>query len=484
MPVAPPPAEHVAEPSVWVAPAEQCDSPELAGAAPQLPAPHVAEPLEAEVVVSEPELSVEAAELLEDDDEPEPPQAARPRAVEAARAMAFFRSMGGESSQKRPRRKTQSWVAQGAPGRQGRPAMSRPLSPLALLLTACACGGAPSAAPEPSHGGAPSSGYDVHEWGLVRAAAGDLLGAGAVAPPAMIVPLTVDKPVLYFHAAGPLTLERVAVHVADGCVREHWPITPQTDVCADLSWTRVTLDPTAACTPTPLPTDCGHLEGFCEVPGLAVTRTDDAACVTVAGGTDRFLFYSATARSFTPPLTFTRQADGSVVVANTGDHPIPGRIVRIESNLYQGVRALAVAPPPPHGEVTVGNDFAASADGDVDMPALPGSPEPGRAAVRDTFAALGLTTSEAEAFLRAWDAQLFQATPGPDVLADHRAVDTLSADETVDDATMAAASVESFLYFLPSEDVDGIATLDLDPPPAHVRRAMAIWTRLGTGTHR
>lgn len=359
--------------------------------------------------------------------------------------------------------------------------MPRSLGLVWLLLTACACGSSSGPAPRV----APGSGtYDLHEWGLIRATAGDVLAVGSVAPPATIVPISVDKPVLYFHASSPLTLERAAVHVTDGCIREHWPITPQTNVCADLSWTRVALDPSAACAPTPLPTDCGVLEGFCEVPGLAVVRTDDAACVTVSGGTDRFLFYSATARSFTPPLTFTRQADSTVVVANTGDHPVPGRLVRIESSLYQGVRVLAVAPPPPHGEVTVGTDFAASTDGDLDPARFPGSAEPGRAAVRDTFAALGLTSSEAEAFLRAWDAQLFQATPGPDVLADHTTVDRLSADEAMDDATMAAATVESFLYFLPSEDVDGIATLDLDPPPANVRRAMAVWTRLGAGTHR
>jgi hypothetical protein len=61
---------------------------------------------------------------------------------------------------------------------------------------------------------APPARCEVHEWGLLRAGAGDVLEVGPTTPRAVFVePMAVDNPVLYFDelASGPLRLERVRV---------------------------------------------------------------------------------------------------------------------------------------------------------------------------------------------------------------------------------------------------------------------------------
>src|SRR5262249_30083413 len=58
----------------------------------------------------------------------------------------------------------------------------------------------------------------------------------------------------------------------------------------------------------------------CESLGLAAVRTDDAACVTAGGTTERFLFYRGRSTTLTPPLVFERVAGGrDVRVTNDGD---------------------------------------------------------------------------------------------------------------------------------------------------------------------
>lgn len=372
---------------------------------------------------------------------------------------------------------------------------------LALALGACSCGTAAVPAPTTpatesaraeGAGTAPASAsaaaYDVHEWGLMRALPGDVLSAGAVAPPRPIEAMTVDKPVLYFHADGPLTLSTLDVDAGDGAIVEVWPDPLlRTGDASRLSWRDVVLDPAGECTPTPLPTladpPCALLPAgeMCEVASLAIVRVPGVACVRTAGAVDSLLFYRARTRAFTPPLRFERTAAvfEEVTITNEGTLPIPGWIVRLHDS-YGSVRALAVRPPGPGESIVVGADFAAAAAARVDdeavadMPVAPGSPEPGRRAVRETMREIGLTDGEVDAFLRAWDLRLFGLTP-TDV--DRTVLDTLAADDmrTADeDGELAPA--ESFLYFLPEASVDGVARLTFDPPPRSVHRAMAIWS--------
>jgi hypothetical protein len=367
----------------------------------------------------------------------------------------------------------------------------------ALLLAAllgCSCG-APAttsgARPITTSTAAPAD-YEVHEWGLLRAEAGDVLRVGAIAPPVSYQAMAVDKPVLYFHTDAPLTLASVTVQMPEGGrIAEVWPLVTFGDTA---QWTDVSLTPTGACTPSPLPTPtespCSDLAAGeqCESATLNTVRTPDAACVTVGDATERFLFYRAQATRFTPPLVFQRtQPYEQVEVRNEGDAPIPGLLVRLWTDGMR-TRALAVAPPAPHASVIVGNDFdaaAASADEDsrgapADHPVavddetmLASSVGPARDAIRSTMTGLGLSDAECDAFLNAWSTVLFAeggATvdiPPTDVLT----MDRLSADGDL-------APRESFLYFLPEPRTDEIAELSFDPPPRTVHRAIAVWSPL------
>jgi hypothetical protein len=340
-----------------------------------------------------------------------------------------------------------------------------------VMLLGCACG---SAAPAPSSTSVPPSheaavpDYEVHEWGLLRAEEGDVLRAGAVAPPALVQPMVVFKPVLYFHAAAPITLRSVVVQASSGgSLTEVWPLAP---FDTSVRWDEVALDPGGPCEVSALPTaaepPCSTLASgdLCEAAGLAVARTSDGACVTVGAAVDRFLFYRARVTSFTPPLAFERTGTADEVrITNEGAAPIPGVVVRIRS---QGgvVSALVVEPPAPGASVLVGADFAgAAAATDAALEVWYGHPTAagGRAGLRLSMLEIGLTLPEAEAFLAAWQDTLFG---GPGVALD------LSAQ----------APVDSFVYFLPEATTDGIAVVTIDPPPRVSRRALAIWSVLRT----
>ncbi len=349
-------------------------------------------------------------------------------------------------------------------------------------LAACACGSsAPPTSTTPSAAPTATADYEVHEWGLVRGGAGDTQVFGAIAPPIDFSMMTVDKPVLYFHAPAALTLASVGVEArSGGTLIETWPLTP---LGASASWTNVRIDPAGECAPSPLPTaaeaPCSTLEAGtqCETSGLSIVRTDDAACVRVGASTERFLFYRGRTTTFTPPLRFERAgAYETVQVTNEGDAPIPGMLVRLSSNGYQ-VRSLVVAPPAPHASIDVHANFDEAADhttaadeasdrrGMDDMPVAV-STGPGRRALIDAMLEIGLTQSEADAFMRAWEAALF----GPG----RTAVDTLSADGEMADR-------ESFVYFLPDAALENVAHLDFDPTPSGgVHRAIAMWSMLGS----
>lgn len=330
----------------------------------------------------------------------------------------------------------------------------------------------PTAGPAGSHGPRPAgAAYEVHEWGLVRAEVGDVLSTGAIAPRSY-EPMIMDKPVLYFHAASPMDVRRVRVRTPSGSVVETWP--PHSSVGApssddDVVWTDVSLAPGAECDVSPLPSlsqpPCSTLPTNleCETPALATIRTDDAACVRTHGMTERFLFYRAITRKFSPPLRFQRAPDQTnVTVVNDSESVIPGMLVRIRND-NGVVRSSMVLPPAPHKTLVVGFDSVVDGksvvDGPVDelgdrrgklAPAAGAGPD----AVRMSMTELGMTTSEIDAFMSAWSEALFM--PG--------GFDGLRSPS------------DAFLYFLPAATIDGIAKLDFDPPPRAVRRAFAVWT--------
>ncbi|MFO0615083.1 MAG: hypothetical protein U0414_21005 [Polyangiaceae bacterium] len=350
------------------------------------------------------------------------------------------------------------------------PARSSTVLAAFLLL---ACGAAPREAPPaalepPARSASPrtdTAAYEVHEWGLLRAEAGDVLNAGVVAPPNYHL-MDVGKPVLYFHAAAAMRLTSVRVRTPLGSIVESWPSTGIGNG-AEVTWTGVALGPNSDCAVSKLPTTaeppCSLLAPGtqCETAGLAAVRTEDASCVTSGATTERFLFYRAQAK-FTPPLRFTRETGDVVEVENDGDLPIPGILIRVSGD-GQRTRSTVAIPPAPHAKVRVGR--APSTDADVDAPsdrrgrALGPAVGPGLEALRMTLGDLGMTSDETDAFMGAWTETLFSGTGAADDEADAR-----------------LSQSDSFIYFLPVQAIDAIATLELDPPPRVVKRAFAIWS--------
>ncbi|MCB9603667.1 MAG: hypothetical protein H6720_25390 [Sandaracinus sp.] len=350
---------------------------------------------------------------------------------------------------------------------------------------ALGCGGRDPRPTEPSVEPTPevvvgAGTFSVHEWGLLRGGAGDVLEVGAVPPATLVEPIAVDKPLLYFHATGgPVRLREATVDALDGSIREHWP------VVADATPTRVTwrdlaLDPSRVVVPgrcepvfpTRTQPPCDRLAPgeACETAELAPLRAEGSTCLDEAP----FLFYRSRTRSFTPPLRATREGD-AMRVTNAGREPIPGRLIRIER--FGGrVRTRAVEPPAPGGTIVIDATFPEDGDSEpmddvlpadrrgavdelsADGPVLgPSTLEAGRRALRDTLEGLGLTDSESDAFVRAWDHALF---------GEFDSVDGLPAP------------VHSILYFLPPGACDQVATLHFDPAPTEVHRALAVWVRV------
>jgi hypothetical protein len=338
---------------------------------------------------------------------------------------------------------------------------------------ACACGSGSSSAPPTSAPAssetrpedrtqAESADYEVHEWGLVRGDVSDTLQYGVRAP---MVVMAIDKPVLYFHAPTAMTLRSVSVEArSGGTLLETWPVAHSGSTAR---WENVAIDPSGPCEPTRLPgrsePPCVGLD-VCESMTLGTVRVADADCVRVGSSMDRFLFYRGRASTFTPPLAFERiDANGTVRVTNEGDVVIPGVLVRIHTD--GTVSTLSVAPPNPHQSIDVAAAFDVQAEdhrGAVDDLPLVAPTGPGRESLLESMRTIGLTVTESNAFMAAWEQALF-APAGI-------AMDELSVDGD-------PGPRDSFVYFLPAGAIDQFAHVELDPPPSRgFHRAIALWT--------
>lgn len=345
-----------------------------------------------------------------------------------------------------------------------------------LLSTLLACSASPSSkdpieptAPSSPPAPAGSANFEVHEWGLLRAQAGDVLQLGAVGP-RHVEALMADKPVLYFHAPEALTLASVEVQLPSavkGSLLETWPLAQGS--ATNARWSNVALGALggAACNPSPLPSaaepPCSGLPkgSYCEAADLAAVRTKDASCVRVGTSEEQLLFYRAELRGFTLPLRFKRGSSPSDVrIENLGSLPIPGSIVRIDRNGDTITTTLLPAPAPQTTDDKRSNDEVAdkSTDGERAIPTVKGD---GVQAIRDTMGQLGMTAEETQAFLRAWGDTLF----GPRV-----------SDGIIADRPMAPQT--TFLYFLPEASTAQIAELRFEPAPSSLRRAFAVWVAL------
>lgn len=170
------------------------------------------------------------------------------------------------------------------------------------------------------------------------------------------------------------------------------------------------------------------------------------------------LFYRASTRVDALPIRVTRAPDLAVEVSATRElSGAPGSILRISTGLSgpwpQGRVVIARAPMPGIGQrisIPVGTDAIDPADA--------------RRAMERELAELGLTPSEAAAFLTAWADELF----GPP-----------STDAARRGAPIARPPQDVLLYWMPPSAIDAVATITVEPSAAALRRAFLVRVDLG-----
>jgi hypothetical protein len=344
---------------------------------------------------------------------------------------------------------------------------------LALVATACGSHDSPPPAtmpapavpapappaPPPEPARAP---LEIHEWGLIdhSLATGQLELATGPGTPA--VPMVARKPVLYAHlidGAESATLD-VLVRVPTGALLEHWPASSELTEHT-LAWRAATITRGACAaevardlgTQREAAAPCAAPDGFCEVAELPRYRTDDHDCIRVGDVAAPLLFYRATAQPSTLPIDVTVRPDRALALrARRSLAGAPEAIFRITSSPLG--RLVARAPlPGVEQSLTIG-----PATERLD-------PQAAQSAMRDDLRALGLTTSEADAFLGAWADELFGAIA--------------PTGRTARRGVVATRPVDILIYWLPPDAIPAIAELEITPTPTAIRRAFLVRVDLG-----
>jgi hypothetical protein len=268
--------------------------------------------------------------------------------------------------------------------------------------------------------------------------------------------LAVEKPVLYFQPNGtsPLAIASVRVDARGGTIVEHWPDTGVAGAPASIAWTGLRLERggcalTAPAVADPVCVRALAASGECESAALARAVASDAGCLHGGAFSTPLLFYRSTSTALTAPLRASHRGSNDIEIQNGGNQPIPGRLVRFQRE-GATVRAVVADPPGPGATVVIGDTWVA--------------PEVARRAVGDTLTGLGLTRTEANAFLASWDVAFFGAPA-------EQSERSLAAEEM-------PPPEDSILYFLPPGDIERLSHLSFDPAPTEVRRAMAVWSAL------
>lgn len=248
------------------------------------------------------------------------------------------------------------------------------------------------------------------------------------------------KPVLYVHLGDGRTEMRfdLDVHVPGGSVLEHWPAGAGSGDL--LGWSDVTARACDALpTVPPFEGPCDAPDGYCERHDLGDYTASGAACLEVGGTSAPFLFYRGSSPLDALPLRYSEVTAGGIEVVYAGDVAPVRRVLRFAH--VNGALLVSEAEIPAGGGTFV-----------LPMPTTPADRAALEAGCRADLVALGLTESEADAFVRAWASELF-AVPA---------------------AREAPAIVDSYLlYWAPTSAVDRMAELTFTPVPTRVVRAMA-----------
>lgn len=355
------------------------------------------------------------------------------------------------------------------------------------LLVAGACSGGACSGGDAARGARTESQaftYSLHEWGVVSVgqtftelAAGPGLRRGE--PDAFRHRLrpgdgqdpepAVEKPVVYVHADGPVELT-LTIGTGPGYeIAERWP-----EQGSSLSWSaRASGQPCAE--PTPYPTGCTSLDGYCEALELASYTTDDSSCLAMGDINASLIFYRLRAaadqgRASLPVQVYAAANDGNGGVFEvSATSPRSAWRVRHDA----GGRVLVQ-----RFEIGTGPSLVPGAD----------SPDAASAAAWTTaeLRERGLTESEVGAFQNAWWQEIFRIEPTVSVHStgasaggaeEHPAEERhVQPSEDQEEAFPPSPTLvrEMFIYFLTAEEVNTIAVLDATPAPSATHRAFMV----------
>lgn len=333
----------------------------------------------------------------------------------------------------------------------------------------------------------PGPQLELHEWGLVSERAGtgrgafshshgrvrlvDLLGDLSDAPALgesfgtgglglTGIGRGGGKPVIYAHLPEGVDEHTFSlrVQVVGGNVVEHWPLVGEPGPVPTVTWTQVRAHRgTCAARVYPGADDpaCQTEDEFCEAKHGAENETDDGACLEVGGASFDHLFYRAAMSDAPLPLRIVRADNGTVNVQHRGSAPIPGQLIRVRgsddaaADGSSPLTLVAMAPPGPGATLTVPVPTEAS---QLEVPLRAGLTE------------LGMTTDEADAFVRAWEVHLVRGeTQRPDM------------PETLEEPT------DALLYWMPQSDIAGHIVLDAGESVT-LRRALLVRVGLDYGS--
>ncbi len=359
-------------------------------------------------------------------------------------------------------------------------ATSTPNQPPVTEATANTGGGATN---EATADAVPDSvAVELHEWGLIATAIADrqiltFVGAGPHHPPPAIKPapqgngqgtslsdlggggkspMGTKKPVIYAHLQGEAAQTfRVSVRTPSSAIVEHWPQGELVDAdgLGQVSW-NVTVKPADQCVLAAWPAAddarcTGTADGYCELQELSSYATADGSCIAVEGADYDHLFYRASSSVGRSALTTVRDEKGFVVVRAREGAAAPTSFLHIR----RLGRAVEVTKYPMTGDAILIPSTGSAPQGEAVADA--------GAWLKEALDGGGLTPDERDAFVRAWQHDLF------DPITD-RAASTSAKSGSV--ATGPAPTREAILYVMSEAELDAITKLEITPKPQALKR--------------
>lgn len=293
-----------------------------------------------------------------------------------------------------------------------------------VVGSACACVRPSATGPDDATRHADGPLVEAHEWGFIDLPAQE---------PGVA---TTSTAVVYMHLVGVARATvGIRVRAPGGSILEHRP-TPA-DVTEDsVSWTRVDVR-RGPCFEQTVPLDEGR--------ALRRYATDDHDCMSIGGVDTEFLWYRATIDPDALPYqTIPRAEGGRVELTVVGGATGGPAWIRLIAGRTDALRIGHYMWGPELGRLCMldGTEAALSVDEE-------------QARIGRELAVRGVTSSESDAFARAWIEDLLQAPP-PDR---HGSIETASRD--------------LIHYWVPPQSMDGISQIAITPI-ATVRREFLV----------